>query len=72
MTIVATLLPVAGPAMDDETVDAVIGRAIRAGLIACNAMRGPFRIAFFPPGRIPAGWSRIGMCLRLRSGSETA
>lgn len=64
MTIVATLLPVTGTALDDETVDTVIRRAIDAGLVACNVARGPFRIAFFPPSRIPAGWSRIGIAMR--------
>lgn len=62
--IVATLLPVTGTALDDETVDTVIRRAIDAGLVACNAMRGPFRIGFFPRDRIPAGWSRIGIAMR--------
>ena len=46
--------------LDDQTVDQVIESALRSGLIACNKMQGPFRIAFFPKHRVPAGWARIG------------
>lgn len=57
--IVATILPMAS--MSDETVDAVVTRALGAGCVACNPMRGPFRIAFFQPHRVPKGWSKIGI-----------
>ena len=46
--------------MDDLTIDQVVNTALRSGLVACNRMTGPFRIAFFPRDRVPAGWSRIG------------
>jgi hypothetical protein len=46
--------------IDDATVDQVVTRALKSGLIACNAMQGPFRISFFPKDRIPKGWARMG------------
>lgn len=56
--ITAAIFP-AGP-MTDETVDEVVAAAVRAGLVACNKMQGPFRIAFFHPNRIPKGWAKFG------------
>ena len=50
--------------LDDATVDQVVQRALRSGLIACNAKQGAFRIGFFPKDRIPTGWSRIGCVSR--------
>lgn len=47
--------------LDDETIDQVVSRALKSGLVACNAMTGPFRIAFFQRGRIPNGWACIGI-----------
>lgn len=46
--------------LDDQTVDQVVTTALASGLVACNAMTGPFRIAFFQPQRIPAGWAKFG------------
>ena len=54
----ALILPAAQ--MDDTTIDQVVDTALHSGLIACNCTTGPFRIAFFPRDRVPAGWSRIG------------
>ena len=56
--IAAMILP--ARTLDDATIDQVIESALRSGLIACNAMRGPFRIAFFPRNRVPTGWARMG------------
>lgn len=47
--------------LDDQTVDQVVTTALNSGLVACNAMTGPFRIAFFQPQRIPAGWAKFGV-----------
>ena len=55
----AVILPTSQ--LDEQTVDQVIASAIRSGLVACNKMQGPFRIAFFPKERVPAGWARIGV-----------
>ena len=54
----AMILPAAQ--LDDQTVDQVVDTALRAGLVACNAKSGRFRIAFFPRDHVPSGWSRIG------------
>ena len=62
MTIVATLLPVG--ALDDETVDTVVRRAIDAGCVACSTLTGPWRVAFFQRHRVPAGWTPIGAVTR--------
>ena len=61
----AMILPTAQ--IDDQTVDQVVDAALRSGLVACNRMTGPFRIAFFPRGRVPAGWSRIGFAQKAAS-----
>lgn len=58
----AIILPMAQ--IDDATVDEIVTRALRLGLIACNCKTGPFRVAFFTPTRIPPGWSRIGFGIR--------
>ena len=50
--------------VDDMTVDEIVSRAIASGMVACNAMTGPFRIAFFPKNRVPKGWSRIGFAVK--------
>ena len=47
--------------LDDQTVDQVVTTAIASGLVACNAMTGPFRIAFFQRGRVPKGWAQFGV-----------
>ena len=51
--------------VDDQTIDQVVNSALRCGLVACNRMTGPFRIAFFPRDRVPAGWSRIGFAQKV-------
>lgn len=50
--------------VDDMTVDEIVRRAIDSGMVACNAMTGPFRLAFFPKNRVPQGWSRIGFAVK--------
>ena len=57
--IAALILP--SSQIDDMTVDTVVHEAMQSGLVACNRMTGPFRIAFFERHHIPAGWSRIGL-----------
>jgi hypothetical protein len=57
--ITAVILP--SHQIEDETVDQIVMRAISSGLVACNAMTGPFRICFFPRNRVPKGWARMGM-----------
>jgi len=47
--------------LDDRTVDSVLREAAQSGLVACNRLKGPFRIAFFSRDHIPAGWARIGL-----------
>jgi hypothetical protein len=55
------IFPAAGHGtMSDETVDQIVSRAIASGLVACNAMTGPFRVAFFKRDRVPKGWARMG------------
>lgn len=58
----AIILPMSQ--IDDETVDAIVTRALERGLVACNSKTGAFRIAFFKPASIPTGWSRIGFGIR--------
>ena len=60
--ITAVITPIAQ--MEDATVDQVVGAALQAGLVACNAMTGPFRICFFPKCRVPKGWARMGCVSR--------
>ena len=55
----AMILPAAP--MDEQTINQSVDAALRAGLLACNHKAGPFRIAFFPRDRVPAGWSRINL-----------
>lgn len=62
MMVDALILPLRP--MTDETIDEVVDQARNAGLIACNAMQGPFRIAFFKPSHIPKGWARFGLAIK--------
>ncbi len=57
--------------LGEETVDTVVKAALDSGLVACNAMTGPFRISFFPVDRVPAGWARIGITHRPTSPEST-
>lgn len=65
MSITAAIFPMAS--VEDATLEQVISAAIRSGLVACNAMTGPFRICFFPVNRVPSGWARIGCTHRRAS-----
>jgi len=56
----AAIFP-AGP-LADETVDTIVSNALAHGLVPCNLQGGKrFRLAFFPPDRIPANWTRCGL-----------
>lgn len=59
MTVSAMILPMSK--LDELTFEQVVDTALRAGLLACNRMQGPFRISFFPRDRVPNGWSVIGV-----------
>lgn len=58
--VAAMILPVA---MDEATVDEVITTALSRGLAPCVRSQvrkaDPFRVTFFDPARIPAGWSKL-------------
>ena len=57
----------------DAAFDDVVRKAIKSGLVACNAKTGKFRIAYFPVGRVPAGWARMGLvCKSANSPLEVA
>lgn len=62
MMVDAVILPM-GP-LADETIDSIVTRALAAGLVACNCITGPFRVAFFKPRHVPAGWSKIGLAIK--------
>ena len=62
MSVTAAIFPIAK--MEDATVDQVVSAALQTGLVACNAMTGPFRICFFPKGRVPKGWSVMGLSIK--------
>ncbi len=58
---IAIILPVrCVSAADERTVGALVDEALDLGLVPCRLMRGPFRIAFFAPDHIPAGWAKFG------------
>ena len=57
----AVILPVRCiSSADERTVDALVDEALDLGLVPCSLMRGAFRIAFFSPDHIPAGWAKFG------------
>ena len=57
----AMILPVR---CDERTIDSVVDEALRLGLVPCNSKTGPFRICFFNPRHIPAGWARFSFGIK--------
>ena len=57
----AIILPVRST---ERTIDSVVDEALRLGMVPCNSMTGPFRICFFNPGHVPAGWAKFSFGIR--------
>lgn len=53
----AIILPVH---CDDRTLESLIDEALDLGMVPCSLMKGQFRIGFFNPDHIPAGWAKFG------------
>lgn len=49
---------------NERTVDSLVDEALRLGMVPCNSKTGPFRIAFFNPGHIPAGWAKFSFGIK--------
>lgn len=49
---------------NERTIDSVVDEALRLGLVPCNSKTGPFRICFFKPGHVPAGWCKFTFGVR--------